>query len=88
MCFDFFLNIVLNLIKLETLYLCFLKSVYNFKRGEEKMNIFEEILSLNFLLFDLNKLCIAFRVGFSHKVCYLPLCDNSNLIFPISLKKI
>jgi hypothetical protein len=68
MCFDLFFNIVLNLIKLETLYLCFLKSVYNFKRGEEKINIFEEILSLNFLVFDLNKLCIAFRVGFSHKV--------------------
>ncbi len=88
MCFDLFFNIVLNLIKLETLYLCFLKSVYNFKRGEEKMNIFEEILSLNYLVFDLNKLCIAFRVGFSHKVCFLPLCDNSNLIFLISLKKI
>ncbi len=39
-------------------------------------------------IFDLNKLCIAFRVGFSHKVCFLPLCDNSNLIFSISLKKI
>jgi hypothetical protein len=52
------------------------------------MNIFEEILSLNFLFFDLNKLCIAFRVGFSHKGYFLPLCDNSNLIFQISLKKI
>jgi hypothetical protein len=52
------------------------------------MNIFEEILSFNFLFFDLNKFCIAFRVGFSHKVCLLPLCDNSNLIFPIFLKKI
>jgi len=52
------------------------------------MNIFEEILSLNFLFFDLDKLCIAFRVGFSHKVYFLLLCDNSNLIFPISLKKI
>jgi hypothetical protein len=52
------------------------------------MNIFEEILSFNFFFFDLNKLCIPFKVGFSHKVCFLPLCDNSNLIFPISLKKI
>jgi hypothetical protein len=52
------------------------------------MNIFEAISSLNFLVFDLNKLCITFWVGFSHKVCFLPLCDNSNLIFLISLKKI
>jgi hypothetical protein len=52
------------------------------------MNSFKEILNLNFLFFDFNKLCIAFRVGFSHKVCFLPLCDNSNLIFAISLKKI
>jgi hypothetical protein len=52
------------------------------------MNIFEKYLSLNFLFFDLDKLCIAFRVGFSHKVCFLPLCDNSNLIFAISLRKI
>jgi hypothetical protein len=52
------------------------------------MNIFEEILSLNFLFFDTDKLCIAFRVGFSHKVCFLPLCDLYNLIFPISLTKI
>jgi hypothetical protein len=52
------------------------------------MNIFEEYLSLNFLFFDLDKLCIAFRVGFSHKVCFLALCDNSNLIFPISFRKI
>jgi hypothetical protein len=52
------------------------------------MNIFEEILNFNFLFFDLNKRCITFRVGFSHKVYFLPLCENSNLIFPISLKKI
>jgi hypothetical protein len=52
------------------------------------MNIFEEILNLNFLFFDLDKLCIAFKVGFSYKVCFLPLCDPSNLIFPIFLKKI
>jgi hypothetical protein len=52
------------------------------------MNIFEKYLSLNFLFFDLDKLCIAFRVGFSHKVWFLPLCDNSNLIFPIAFKKI
>jgi hypothetical protein len=52
------------------------------------MNIFEEILSLNFLFFDFDKFRIAFKVGFSHKVCFLPLCDLSNLIFPISLKKI
>jgi hypothetical protein len=52
------------------------------------MNIFEKYLSLNFLFFDLDKFCIAFRVGFSHKVCFLPLCDNSNLILAISLRKI
>jgi hypothetical protein len=39
------------------------------------MNIFEEILSLNFLFFDFDKFRIAFKVGFSHKVCFLPLCD-------------
>jgi hypothetical protein len=52
------------------------------------MNIFENNLSLNFLVFEIDKLCIAFRVGFSYKVCFLPLCDNSNLIFAISLRKI
>jgi hypothetical protein len=46
------------------------------------MNIFEEILSLNFLFFDLDKLCITFKVSF------LPLCDLSNLTFSIFLKKI
>jgi hypothetical protein len=60
-----------------------------FLKGKNiNMNIFEEILSLNFKFFDLNKLCIAFRVGFSYKVCFLPLCDFFNLIFPISWKKI
>jgi len=50
------------------------------------MNIFEEILSLNFFFFfDLDKLCIAFKVGFSHKVCFLPWCDLFNQIFSISL---
>jgi hypothetical protein len=52
------------------------------------MNIFEKYLSLNFFFFDFDKLCIAFSVGFSHKVCFLPLCDKSNLIFPISFRKI
>jgi hypothetical protein len=64
MCFDFFLNIVLNLIKLETLYLCFLKSVYNFKKGEEKMNIFEEILSLNFYFYFSTNFVLHSRLGF------------------------
>jgi hypothetical protein len=40
------------------------------------MNIFEKYLSLNFLFFDLDKLRITFRVGFSYKVCFLPLCDK------------
>jgi hypothetical protein len=52
------------------------------------MNILEEILSLNFQFFDLDRLCITFKVGFPHEVCFLPLCDLSNLIFLISLKKI
>jgi hypothetical protein len=52
------------------------------------MDIFEEILSMNFKFFDLNKLCITFKVRFSHKVYFLFLCDLSNLIFPISLKNI
>jgi hypothetical protein len=64
MCFDFFLNIVLNLIKLKTLYLCFLKSVYNFKRGEEKMNIFEEILSLNFFFLISTNFVLHLGLGF------------------------
>jgi hypothetical protein len=51
------------------------------------MNIFEEILNLNFWSFDLDKLCIAIRIGFWHKVFFLPLCGLSNQIFPISLKK-
>jgi hypothetical protein len=86
MWFDLFINIILNLIKLETLYLCFLKSVYNFKRGEEKMNIFEQILRLNFLLFDLNKLCITFRVGISHKVDPLYKYFSHEIIYYISEK--
>jgi len=88
LCALMFFKLNLKFYSIKDFIFCFLKKLfYNFKM-EKKMNIFEEILNLNFFFFDLDKLCITFKVGISHKVCFLPLCDFSNLIFPISLKKI
>jgi len=52
------------------------------------MNIFEEIFNLNFLFFDLDKLCIAFKVGFHIKFVSYLCVISPTYFFSISFKKI
>jgi hypothetical protein len=77
----------LNFYQIRAFLFNFFEMSLQLQKGK-KINIFEKKLTLNFLFFDFDEFCITFKVGFSHKNYFLPLCDLSNLISPISLKKI